>query len=119
MVSVGRCWLPSCTRPPHLLRSAAPGVCPVRPGGPWVPVGAIAGHDDRRPRVAVRVIGGQRPIDRVDLPVATFTSGSRGVLLPPGLGHGDGSRRDLCPACPPRPTATTPPGRCSQASRTG
>src|SRR5216683_596293 len=24
--------LPSCTRPPHLFRSATPGVCPVRPG---------------------------------------------------------------------------------------
>ena len=63
-------------------------------GGPGGPVGAVVGDGHGRLGVAQRVVGGQRAVVRVDLPVAPFAGRAGGELLAARLGHGDRRARD-------------------------
>src|SRR6202041_2925053 len=68
---------------------AAADVGAAGEGGPGGPVGAVVGDDDGGLGVAQRVVGGQRAVVRVDLPVAALADRASGELLAAGFGHRD------------------------------
>src|SRR5579859_1846653 len=80
--------------PPSGAGSAASVVGAAGERGPRVPVGAVVGDDDGRLGVAQRVVGGQRAVVRVDLPVAALARRAGGKLLAAGFGHGDRGGHD-------------------------
>src|SRR6202034_464366 len=69
--------------------SAASLVGAAGEGGPRGPVGAVVGDDHGGLGVAQRVVGGQRAVVRVDLPVATLADRAGGELVAAGLRHRD------------------------------